>query len=339
MMKVLLISPTQSGIGGIAKQVQGLSKFLINNNIEVTTISSENTFTIPISGLKNPSFIISSFIKTRFRKNNYDVIHAHNPASAIAMKNINGKKILTLWGSYTDQVKLLHGSTAAKLSQKLENEALKTADIITTSSKTIVNYCSNLGYSAYFIPDAIDLSELPENQDRRYEKQLIYVGRLSKEKGILQLLQICTKLSKDIHLVILGSGPEEEKVKQLASTSDNIHYLGYQPREKTIPLLRGSDLLIQPSLMEGGINTTALEAMACNVPILATSLEDQKDVIRHMDTAFCVNPESPTDLLNGISELMDDGILRSKLSKNAYLEVQKYSWDVIGKQYLEIYKK
>ena len=129
------------------------------------------------------------------------------------MKNINGKKILTLWGSYIDQVRLLHGNTAAKLSQKLEKEALKMADSITTSSKTIMDYCSKLGHHAHFIPDAIDLSQLPESQDRRYEKQLIYVGRLSKEKGILQLLQICKTLPKDFHLVILGSGPEEEKVK------------------------------------------------------------------------------------------------------------------------------
>ena len=337
-MKILIISPTQSGIGGIAKQIQGLKKFLIMNNVEVDIISSENTFTVPIRGLKNLSFMFSSFIKTKFMTNHYDVIHANNPASAIAMKNINGKKILTLWGSYTEQIKLLHGNIAGKLSEKLENESLKTTHIITTSSNMIVKYCSKLGYTAHFIPDAIDFDELPKKSDRRYEKQIIYVGRLSKEKGISQLFEVCKKLPQDIHLLILGIGPEEKKIKQLADASQNIHYLGYQPKEKTIPLIRGSDILIQPSLMEGGINTTALEAMACNTSILSTSLEDQKHVLRHMDTAFCVNPESTSELLKGIFELMNDNILRSNLSKNAYLEVQKYSWNVIGKQYLEIYK-
>ena len=337
-MKILIISPTQSGIGGVAKQVQGLLKFLLINNVEVDVVSSENTFTVPIRGLKNITFMFSSFTKTKFMTDHYDVIHAHNPVSAIAMKNVDGKKVLTLWGSYTEQVKFLHGNIVGKLSQKLENESLKTAHIITTSSSTIVKYCSKLGYTVHFIPDAIDLDELPKNLDRRYEKQIIYVGRLSKEKGMLQLLEVCKKLPKDIHLLILGTGPEEKKIKQLASVSNNVHYLGYQPKEKTIPLIRGSDILIQPSLMEGGINTTALEAMACNTPILATSLEDQKDVLRHMDTAYCVNTESTSELLKGISELMNDNTLRSNLSKNAYLEVQKYSWNVIGKQYLEIYK-
>jgi glycosyltransferase involved in cell wall biosynthesis len=337
-MKILIISPTQSGIGGVAKQIQGLLKFLLINNIEVDVVSSENTFIVPIRGFKNLSFMFSSFIKTKFMTKQYDVVHANNPVSAIAMKNVNGKKILTLWGSYTEQIKLLHGNIAGKLSEKLEDESLKTAHIITTSSSMIVKYCSKLGYNAHFIPDAIDFDELPKNVDRKYEKQIIYVGRLSKEKGILQLLEVCKKLPLDMHLLILGTGPEEKKIIQLSNTSKNIHYLGYQPKEKTIPLIRGSDILIQPSLMEGGINTTALEAMACNTSILATSLEDQKDVLRHMDTAFCVNPKSTSELLKGIFELMNDSILRSNLSKNAYLEVQKYSWNVIGKQYLEIYR-
>ena len=54
-----MISPTISGIGGIAQHVQGLTKFLENKGNEVEIISSENTFTIPIKKLKNPSFMIS----------------------------------------------------------------------------------------------------------------------------------------------------------------------------------------------------------------------------------------------------------------------------------------
>ena len=75
-MKILLISPTQSGIGGIAQHVNNLKNFLEKNDNTVEIISSENTFTIPIKGLKNPSFMISSFLKTRFKKN-FDIVHAH----------------------------------------------------------------------------------------------------------------------------------------------------------------------------------------------------------------------------------------------------------------------
>jgi glycosyltransferase involved in cell wall biosynthesis len=93
-MKILLISPTQTGIGGIAQHVSGLANFLKKNGHKIEIISSENTFTIPINGLKNPSFMISSFFKTKFKKD-YDIVHAHNIPSALAMKNVKGKKIFT----------------------------------------------------------------------------------------------------------------------------------------------------------------------------------------------------------------------------------------------------
>ena len=90
-MRILIISPTQFGIGGIAQHVQGLKKFLEKNSHNVEIISSENTFTIPIKGLKNPSFMISSFFKTKFKKNQ-DIAHAHNIPAALAMKKATGKK-------------------------------------------------------------------------------------------------------------------------------------------------------------------------------------------------------------------------------------------------------
>ena len=69
-MNILLISPTSAGIGGVAQHVKGLSQFLTDTNHKVDILSSENTLTIPIKGLKNPSFMLSSFLKTKFKKNN-----------------------------------------------------------------------------------------------------------------------------------------------------------------------------------------------------------------------------------------------------------------------------
>ena len=89
-MKILLISPTEEGIGGIAQHVNDLSKFLTNQNHKVDTISSKNTFTIPIKGLRNPSFMLSSFLKARTVKGN-DIVHAHNIPAALAMKKDAGK--------------------------------------------------------------------------------------------------------------------------------------------------------------------------------------------------------------------------------------------------------
>jgi len=337
-LKILVISPTQSGIGGIAQNVQGLTKFLKKKGHHVDIISSENTFTIPIKGLKNPSFMISSFFKTKLKKN-YDIVHAQNIPSALAMKNVSGKKVLSLWGMFSEQIQFLHGNSVGKFASKFEKNALSWADAITVPSKEIYEHYSKKSSKIHYIPNAIDLDLLPLKEEKKYPQQIIFAGRLSKEKGIFDLIIFAEKLPKEINLLILGSGPEEKKIKKISENIKNVHYLGYQPKEITIPLIRGSDILIQPSLIEGGLNTTLLEAMACKTPIIATSLDVYKNEIRHLDTAYCVRPSSPDDILAGTKELLSNKQKSKEISENAYKIAQNHSWNKIGEEFLQLYNQ
>ena len=335
-MRVLIISPTQGGIGGIARHVQGLSEFLKKNGHIVDILSSENTFTIPVKGLKNPSFMLSAFLKTKFKKGN-DIVHAHNLPSALPMKNASGKKVLTLHGIYSEQIDALHGKTTGKLSSSYEKDALTWADVITVISKEAHDYYTKSGFKVLLVPNAIDLSSLPKQKEKLYEKQVIYAGRLSKEKGILDLLEMSKKLPDDTHLLILGSGPEEEKVKEAAKSHPNIHFMGYQPRERTISLIRGSDLLIQPSIVEG-ISSTLLEAMACKIPVIATNVGGNKEILEHGKTGILVELHSPTKILEETLDLLSNREKSSSLMEEAFNRVQKYDWSHVGNLYLRIYE-
>ena len=334
-MQVLIISPTQRGIGGIAQHVQGLSEFLKKNGHKVDILSSENTFTIPIKGLKNPSFMVSAFLKTKFKKGN-DIVHAHNIPAALPMKNASGKKVLTLHGIYSEQVDMLHGKTTGKLSGSYEKDALNWADAITVISKEAYDYYTKLGFKVQHIPNAIDISSLPQQIERKYEKQVIFAGRLSREKGILNLLDIAEKLPQDIHLLILGSGPEEDKVREFTKSKSNIHFLGYQPKERAIPLIRGSDILVQPSLNEG-ISSTLLEAMACKTSIVATKIGGNKEVLEHNKSGILVDPDS-NQMLSEILDLISNKQKAENLKKEAFIRVHEYDWSHIGTLYLSIYE-
>jgi glycosyltransferase involved in cell wall biosynthesis len=332
-----MISPTQSGIGGISQHVSGLTNFLKSKNHNVNVISSENTFTLPIKGLKNPSFMISAFLQTKFKQGN-DIAHAHNLPASLPMKNASGKKILTLHGIYSQQIDILHGKTIGKISNSYEKEALRWADVITAVSKETCNYYEKLGSKVIHIPNAIDIRSLSEKKDKKYDKQIIFAGRLSKEKGILNLLEISKNLSDDIHLLIVGSGPEEEKVRNACKLRSNLHYLGYQPHEKTIELIRGSDVLVQPSIVEG-ISTTLLESMACKIPIIATKIGGNQEIIEHKKTGILVEPGRMESFLDSIHQLMSDKQFANNLVDEAYRYVQKYDWNVVGESYLSLYHK
>lgn len=335
-MQVLIISPTQTGIGGIAQHVNGLANFLKKNGNNVDVLSSENTFTLPIKGLKNPSFMISAFLKTKFKKGN-DIVHAHNLPSALPMKHSSGKKILTLHGIYSKQVDVIHGQTTGKISASYEKDALAWADAITVISRESYDYYSKLGFKVFLVPNAIDISSLPQKKERLYDKQIIFAGRLSKEKGILDLLEMSTRLPKDIHLLILGSGPEEERVKEVVKLHPNIHFMGYVEKERTISLLRGSDVLVQPSLVEG-ISSTILEAMACKTPIITTNVGGNKELLENNKSGIMVEPNSPQIILEKLLDLFSNKQKAIELSEEAFKQVQKYDWTHVGKLYLDIYE-
>ena len=335
-MKILLISPTEKGIGGVAQHVQGLSQFLIAKNHKVNIISSENTFTIPVKGFKNPSFMLSSFLKTRTSKGN-DVVHAHNIPSALAMKNVSGKKILTLHGIYSQQITNLHGKIYSSISKNYEDKALTWADVITAVSKETCDYYSKNGFDVLHVPNAINLDDFPKKAIKKFEKQIIFAGRLSKEKGIDVLLNTAKRLSPEYNLLILGTGPEEEKIRNISNSKTNVHYLGYQSKQNTISLIRGSDLLIQPSIIEG-ISSTILEAMGCETCIIASNVGGNPELIENNKTGVLVEPNNAEELVEKISYLLMENEKRSVMAANGLKAVVKYDWKQIGKLYLDIYE-
>ena len=139
-------------------------------------------------------------------------------------------------------------------------------------------------------------------------------------------------------MLIVGIGPEEETVINYVKNNKNIHYLGYQPKEKTIPLIRGSKLLIQPSFAEG-ISSTLLEAMACKTPVIVTNVGGNVELFENNKTGILIEPGNPDELLKKILSLLNNQIKLEQLSKSAFEKVQEYDWSNIGKKYLNLYEK
>ena len=335
-MKILLISPTSGGIGGIAQHVGGLSQFLTRVGHEVDILSSANTFTIPIKRLKNPSFMFSSFLKTKFKKGN-DIAHAHHIIAALAMKNFSCKKILSIHGVYSKNIDQLYGKTISNISKKYEKMALNLVDAITVNSKEGYDYYTKMGFNVVQIPNAIDLNLIPKKSTKQFKNQLIFAGRLSKEKGIEILLESASQLPNNYHLLIAGSGPLEEKVRKLSDEKTNLHYLGYQSKQNVLSLIRGSDLLIQPSLEEG-ISSTLLEAMACGTCILGSDIEGISEVIENNKTGLLVEPNNSDELLNKILYLLPKKEKRLSMANEGLERVKKYDWKIVGKLYLNFYE-
>ena len=112
--------------------------------------------------------------------------------------------------------------------------------------------------------------------------------------------------------------------------------MGYQSKEKTISLIRGSDILIQPSLNEG-ISSTILEAMACKTLVIATNVGGDQELITDNETGFLVNSNS--QIIEKINYVLSDSLKSEVLTNNAFTYVKQDDWNVIGKKYLNLYQK
>ena len=178
---------------------------------------------------------------------------------------------------------------------------------------------------------------MPSNIEKKYEKQVIFVGRISKEKGINSLIKLSHILPKNIHLIIVGSGPLENEIKQIAIKNSNVDFMGYLPKEEVIPLIRGSLALIQPSLVEG-ISSTLLEAMACQIPIIASNVGGNKELIKNNENGFLIEPDSIDEINEKIILLSNDPQLVKQFGKKSSEIIKDFEWSNVGAKYLDLYK-
>ncbi|QOJ79302.1 glycosyltransferase family 4 protein [Infirmifilum lucidum] len=337
-MKILIISPTFSGIGGVAQHVSKLVKKLIERNFEVEVLACGKVGCLRKKGLANLSFIALSSLMLISKRKSYDVVHAHNIPSAFAMRVVSGRRVLTLHGVFSDQISFLYGRGLGHLARAVERVALGWADAITAVSRDVTEKYRRMGFSVNHVPNAIDLRDLPREAVRLYDRQVVYVGRLSKEKGVLDLVKAFLLHDVDADLLIVGDGPLRPLVDKLSARSPRIHVLGYRPRSEALKLLKGSDVFVLPSYHEG-LSTALLEAMALRVPCVATRVGGNVELLEG-GAGLLVEPGRPAELAERIRELLSDRRLAENLARTAYDRVvSRYNWDVVFQQYLDVYLK
>jgi len=163
-------------------------------------------------------------------------------------------------------------------------------------------------------------------------KEVLFVGRLTKEKGIWDLLQVIAEMAEDYPSVTfvfggVGESPEEE-VRIRAFCED--HKLGSQTRflgriegeEKTRAFL-SADLFVFPSHEEIFPNVL-LEAMAAGLPVVSTRIFCIPEIVVDGDNGLLIEPGDRAALRNALSVLLDDDALRSHVSRANHRRARDY---------------
>lgn len=127
------------------------------------------------------------------------------------------------------------------------------------------------------------------------QSYFVYVGRLSDEKGILNLIDAF--IGTDFHLQIIGGGPLENEVVQKIADHPNISYLGFKSRTEILPLIAAAQALIVPSICFEGMPITILEAYSVGTAVLCSNLGPLPELIIPGQTGQTFDPHSNDDIV------------------------------------------
>ena len=232
----------------------------------------------------------------------------------------------------------------------LYKKVFRRADHIQAISNYLADWARNMGAKAPIevVPNGVDLnnlkskiSNLPageaglKNADKN-SKVIITTSRLVRKNGIDVLIRAISNLKSQIsnfELLILGSGPDEKKLKDLAkelNVQDIVQFLGHIEPEYVYEYLTVADIFVRPSRTEG-LGSSFLEAMGAGLPIIATAVGGIPDFLKDGETGLFCKVDDPKDLAEKIKKLMTDEVLAKRIAENGRrLVLEKYDWNDIA---------
>ncbi|MBU5689733.1 MAG: glycosyltransferase [Candidatus Aenigmatarchaeota archaeon] len=184
---------------------------------------------------------------------------------------------------------------------------------------------------------------LPKNIPKlKYTANILYAGRLSKEKGVNYLIEAFSNLkNKNAKLLIVGDGPERKKLENLAKNyglSQRIKFLGFVDKSTLQNLYEDVDFIVLPSVWQEPFGLTGLEAMSYGRPVIAFDVGGISEYVSNNENGFLVDVFNVKSLAEKMETLLSDKDLLLKFSKNSIETSKKFSDEIFYKKIKNLYR-
>lgn len=235
------------------------------------------------------------------------------------------------------------------LTHNISRSIWKNTSHIVANSNTLKTLCEQFSpeQKIEMITNGVDIDVFYPAKNKKPNDviNLLFISRLSLQKGIEPLIKACGQLKKDgienFKLTIVGDGPLREKMFSLISElniSDKIDFKGWMRLEDIPEIYRGADVFLLPSIMEG-MPSVVLQAMATGLPVIGSKVEGFSEVLEDNVNGFCIEYGDYKSLASSIHKLISSKTLREQMSKSSLEKSKVFSWETIAKKYLELYKE
>jgi len=361
--------PTYGGSGVVATE---LGKALANKGHEVhfiaysqpfrlTDVFTENLYFHEVNVSSYPLFEHPPYILSLAGKlvdvvhfQQLDLIHVHYAIPHATAANL-AKQILQAQGKNIPVITTLHGTDVTlvgkdPLFEPIVSLSINQSDGVTAVSnslreETLKHF--NIKVPIEVIPNFVDIHRFSRKSKEHFRKAiapnnepiLVHTSNFRKVKRVDHVIQIFKLVNEHMpcKLLMVGDGPERAKVEGMArdfNIGDSIRFLGKQ--EAIEEILSVSDVFLMPSETES-FGLAALEAMACELPVVSSNTGGLPEVNIDGQTGFTADPHDVRSMANSVIKLLENPELMARQRKNALEQAHRFSLENILPMYEQHY--
>lgn len=347
------IDPSVDAASGTRSYVLALAEKLGKRNISVTLVARNGSASMPgVSYLRIRSRPTSVWFLLGLAASagslpipDGSIIHAQRPDDLVpfVLAKRRNPKVCTLHGIPALSVRRRRGAGYGIAYRMLERIGLKrTERVIAVDSGTAKWYVERYPWLAdrtEVVPVAVDLEHFrPMNREASRQRfsviqqyAVAYAGRLTVEKRVDAVAKAMRNLPR-AELLVAGGGPEETRIRELASGA-NVRFLGPIAHGEMPMFLNAADLLVLPSEYEG-MPTIAIEALACGVPVVSTPVGALPEIIVPGKTGWVVSN------LQNLRSTLERALPEAWAMRDACVAAAKqFSWDTVIDRILSVYRQ
>jgi glycosyltransferase involved in cell wall biosynthesis len=275
---------------------------------------------------------------------NADLIHVHFPLplgiSALLVRPLVRKPIVVTVHGNADVYEL----PAAM--QPVTRAVLTRADAVVSVSRDLADHLERVMKvpNVTVIPNGIDVRLFRPGPAPGDGLTLFSISRLVPRKNVHILIDAVEQLAREgmkLSLVVAGTGPERERIQELAARSQGVvRFAGFVDEPRKRELLTAADVFVQLSTREG-LSIATLEALASGVPCLVSDLPGVREPITPGETGWYVdNPENVGSVVAALRRVVSDRPSLARMKQRCReIAVEKYSLEAMCEAYWKVFTR
>jgi glycosyltransferase involved in cell wall biosynthesis len=350
-LRILVVAPSFDILGGQAVQAARLvSRLRELPFFEVGFLPINPRLPGPLRNLQAVKYLrtiltTALYIATLLvRVPNYDVIHVFSasyfsfilaPTPAILIAKLFGKKVLLNYHSGEAEDHLNNWRSAVA--------TIRLVDEVTVPSQYLVRVFEQFGIQARAINNLIELDQFTFRERSPLRAVFLSNRNLETHYGVDHVLRAFAMIQAqfpEAELVVAGEGSQRSATETLARDLGLRHarFVGRVEHDEIVGLYHSADVYLNGSEIDNQ-PLSILEAFACGLPVVTTDAGGIPDMVADGVTGFVVGSRDHKAIADRAVRLLEEPGLAGSISQRASAECEKYSWEVVRPQWIQLYNE